>query len=159
MGDATMDCQEMLREYRAGSALLRAAICDLTEAQLDARPVAGKWSTRQVVCHIADFESIYADRMKRVLVEDQPTLLGGDPDAFALGLAYDQRDVAEELDLIYLVRKQMARILDTLDPEDFQRQGIHTKAGPLTLEVLLQRITGHIPHHVRFIEEKKAALA
>jgi len=25
----------------------------------------------------------------------------------------------------------------------------------LTLETLLQRITGHIPHHVRFIEEKR----
>ena len=30
--------------------------------------------------------------------------------------------------------------------------------GPLTLETLIQRITGHIPHHLQFIEEKKKAL-
>jgi len=46
-----------------------------------------------------------------------------------------------------------------LKPEDFQRRGIHSEAGPLTLETLLQRITGHIPHHVRFIEEKRKAMA
>ena len=31
-------------------------------------------------------------------------------------------------------------------------------AGRLTLAELLRRITGHIPHHVRFIEEKKRRL-
>ena len=29
----------------------------------------------------------------------------------------------------------------------------------LTLEVLLQRITAHLPHHIRFIEEKRRAMA
>ena len=29
----------------------------------------------------------------------------------------------------------------------------------MTLETLLQSINNHIPHHVRFIEEKRAALA
>ena len=52
----------------------------------------------------------------------------------------------------------MARILRSLKPEDFQRKGGHSRDGALTLEELLKRITGHIPHHVRFIEEKKRAL-
>ena len=30
--------------------------------------------------------------------------------------------------------------------------------GPLTLETLLRRITGHIPHHIRFILEKRQLL-
>jgi hypothetical protein len=73
-------------------------------------------------------------------------------------LTYDQRDIEEELALIELTRKQMARILRTLRPEDFQRRGGHSRDGTLTLEVLLQRITDHIPHHARFIEEKRRAL-
>ena len=32
-------------------------------------------------------------------------------------------------------------------------------ARPITLEKLLANITNHISHHVKFIEEKKAALA
>ncbi|MGH7127350.1 MAG: DinB family protein, partial [Planctomycetaceae bacterium] len=130
----------------------------MTAEQLDARPVPGKWSTRQVVCHIADFEPVYADRMKRVIAENEPTFFGGDPDVFAARLAYEQRDVAEELRLIEVVRGQMARILRTLSPEGFQRKGIHSADGPLTLQTLLERITRHVPHHVRFIEEKRQAM-
>ena len=77
---------------------------------------------------------------------------------FAARLAYHDRNAEEELLLIELIRKQVARILRTLKPEDFQRRGIHSESGPLTLETLVQRITGHIPHHVRFIEEKRKAL-
>src|ERR1700752_1820938 len=96
--------------------------------------------------------------MKRVIAEDEPTLMSGDPDVFAARLAYAQRDVAEELHLIEVTRAQVARILRTLKPQDFQRRGIHSTDGPLTLETLLHRITIHIPHHVQFIEEKRAAL-
>jgi hypothetical protein len=74
-------------------------------------------------------------------------------------LACDQREVEEELALIDLARSQMARILRALKSEDFQRQGSHSRDGALTLEDLLQRITAHIPHHVRFIEEKKRAMS
>ena len=37
-------------------------------------------STQEVVCHLADYEPIYADRMKRVIALNEPELLKGDPD-------------------------------------------------------------------------------
>lgn len=151
--------QNLIDEYLHGAQLLRSTLDGMTPEQINTSPIAGKWSTRQVVCHLADFEPVYADRMKRVIAEEQPTYFGGDPDVFAAKLAYDQRDIEEEIQLIEVTRKHVARILQTLSPEDFQRTGNHSEDGPLTLEVLLQRITGHIPHHVAFIEEKKAALS
>ena len=83
-----MEIERAIEEYLAGPKLLRDAIAGMSKEQLDARPVPGKWSTREVVCHIADFEPIYADRMKRVIAEHEPTLFGGDPDVFAARLAY-----------------------------------------------------------------------
>ena len=153
-----MAFEERIQEYLAGPALLRRAVTSLTPEQLTARPIPGKWSTLEVVCHLADYEPIYADRMKRVIALEQPILAKGDPPLFAARLAYDRRVVEEELALIELTRKQMARILSSLKPADFQRSGGHSRDGALTLGELLQRITAHIPHHVHFIEEKKRAL-
>ncbi len=153
-----MNHRQMIDEYLAGARKLREATSGMTDEQLDARPIAGKWSTRQVVCHIADFEPIYADRMKRAIAENQPTVFSGDPDVFAAGLAYDDRDLDEELQLIESVRKHMARILRSLNAEGFQRTCIHSEEGPITVETLIQRMNNHIPHHIRFIEEKKAKL-
>jgi len=154
----TMTLDDLLRQYEQGPDLLKAAISGVREDQFDLTPVPGKWSIRQVFCHIADFEPVYTDRMKRVLVEDNPTMFGGDPDVFAAGLHYEKRSVPDELDLISIVRRQMAVILRNTDIEDFQRTGVHSEAGPLTLETLLERITRHIPHHVKFIEAKIAAM-
>ena len=154
-----MDYAELIDDYLAGPQMLRAAVTGMTAEQLDAQPFPGKWSTKQVICHIADFEPVYVDRMKRVIAENEPTMFSGDPDLFAARLAYDQRDVAVELDFIQFARKHMGPILRSLTPEDFQRRGIHSEAGPITLEKLLTNITNDIPHHVKFIHEKRAALA
>jgi hypothetical protein len=150
---------QLIDDYLAGPRLLRQALAGMNREQFLARPIPGKWSTLEVVCHLADFEIVYADRIKRVIAENEPIILSGDPDVFAARLAYHERAPEDELLLIELVRKQVARILRPLSPEDLQRRGIHSKSGPLTLETLVERITGHIPHHVRFIEEKRKALA
>ena len=149
----------LIDSYLDGPRLLREAVVGMSQEQLIARPIPGKWSTLEVICHLADFEIVYADRLKRVIAKNEPILFSGDPDGFAARLAYHQRNLEDELQFTELIRKQVARILRTLTPEDFQRRGIHSESGPLTLETLLQRITGHIPHHVRFIEEKRKAMA
>jgi uncharacterized damage-inducible protein DinB len=153
-----MNHTELLEEYLRGPHLLRAAVEGMSPEELDAAPVAGRWSTRQVICHIADFEPVYADRIKRCIAEERPPLRGGDPDLFAERLAYESRDIEEELQLIEAVRKHLTRMLRALPGEVFAREGIHSADGPLSVETLLWRITGHVPHHVKFIEEKRKAL-
>ena len=153
-----MDHSKLIDEYFAGPQKLRDAIAGMTAEQINAAPIPDKWSTRQVICHIADFEPVYADRMKRALAENEPTVFGGDPDRFAARLAYDSRDIEEDLQMIESVRKHMARILHTLNADDFQRKVNHAEAGPLTVEQLLTNITKHIPHHITFIEEKRTAM-
>jgi uncharacterized damage-inducible protein DinB len=153
-----MEHDALIEQYTAGPGLLRRAVAGMTREQLLARPIPGKWSIQEVVCHLADYETIYAERMKRVIALREPALLPGDPGLFAARLAYDRRDVEEELAFVELARRQMARILRALKPEDFQRRGVHSRDGALTLEDLLQRVTAHIPHHVRFVEDKRRAL-
>ena len=148
----------LIDQYAAGPKLLREKTAGMTREQVLARPVAGKWSTLEVVCHLADFEIVYADRLKRVIAENEPTMFGGDPDVFAGKLAYQDRDLAEELALIDSIRSSTARVLRKLSEADFARVGKHSEAGPLSLATLLERVTGHVPHHAKFIEEKRKAL-
>lgn len=152
------ELQASLARYEQGPLLLREAVTGLSSMQLRTPAPPGNWSVLQIVCHIADFEVVYADRMKRIVAEDRPTLFGGDPDVFAAKLAYSQRDLEEELDVISSIRRQVARILKTLNVADFERTGQHSVDGPLSLNRLLERISGHIPHHIGFIENKKGSL-
>ncbi len=153
-----MEYNELIDEFLKGPKKLREAIAGMSVQQIDAAPIQGKWSTRQVICHVADFELVSADRMKRVIAEDNPTLLDGDPDLFAARLEYPDRKIEEELDLIEVVRTHLARILRGLKPEVFLRNGNHSAEGPMTLAALIQRTTNHIPHHIQFIKEKRAEM-
>lgn len=154
-----LEIDSLLQQYADGADALESLVAGLTTEQLDAVPVAEKWSIRQVVCHLADFEVVSADRIKRILAEENPTLLDGDPDLFASALAYGQRDVAEETQLIQYIRKSTARILNGCDLEDFQRTGVHSAEGPMTLETIVERTVRHIPHHLDFIREKLNAMS
>ena len=148
----------IIASYVEGTRVLRASVRGMSREQLLARPVAGKWSTLEVVCHLADFEPIYADRMKRIIAEDRPQLLGADETRFAASLAYHQRDLEEELAIVDHTRSQMARILGTLPAEALQRVGVHNERGPRTLEQLLADAIDHFAHHVPFIREKRRVL-
>jgi uncharacterized damage-inducible protein DinB len=148
----------LIEEYLAATQALRQAVAGMSLEQAQARPVPGRWSTLEVVCHLADFDPIIADRMKRVIAEDRPALLGADENRFAQALAYHQRDLNEELEIIDRTRRQMARILRTLPDDALARVGVHNERGPRTLEQLLTGATGHIQHHVKFIVEKRQAL-
>lgn len=153
-----MNISQRIEEYLAGPEALRRAIEGMSATELDAAPIPGKWSTRQVICHISDFEPVYADRMKWIIAEDHPPLPGADHNLFAERLAYAERDMEEELQLIAVVRRNMARILNTLSEEQFQRTGLHSHDGEVSVARLLEGITNHIPHHIQTIQEKRDAL-
>ncbi len=149
---------QLINDYLAGPKVVREAVAGMTHAQLLTRPVAGKMSTLEVICHLADFEPIMADRMKRVIAEDNPTLLGADENRFLAALAYHDRDLEEELVIIDRTRSQLGRILAKLPAASLQRTGTHNERGPLSLENLLTLAINHIAHHVKFIHQKREAL-
>ena len=153
-----MSVSTLIDEYTAGPAELRKLVAGLSAEQVRARPIPGKWSTLEVVCHLADFEPVYLDRLKVILVQDKPTFFGRDETAFAAKFAYHQRDLTEELSLVESCRQSMTRILRTLPATDFQRLGVHNEAGEMSFETLLRRVTNHLTHHAKFIAEKRAAL-
>ncbi len=153
-GTGMSNLSTLIKSYSGGAKRVRDVLRAAAAVDLDARPVEGKWSIREVVCHLADSEIVYADRMKRVIAEDNPTFFEADPNLFGPALHCQKRPLDGELNLIEAIRAHMLPILQACNANDFQRTGVHSLDGPLTLQTLLQRITDHIPHHVAFIEEK-----
>lgn len=152
------DVAGLIDGYAKGAATLREAVEATVGVDVDARPISGKMSIREVVCHLADAEIIYAERMKRVLVEDRPTFFEADPNRFAAALFCERRALEDEVDAFEAVRTHMLPILQACDAAAFARTGIHSRDGAMTLATLLERIVRHVPHHLAFVEEKVRAL-
>jgi len=152
---------ELVAHYARGPAELEAGLAGLTREQLLVRPTqagAGRWSTLEVVGHLADCEQFLADRMKRTIALERPLLMGMDENKYMAAFDYQARDVEEELAIIRSTRAQMGRILKMLPASAWSRQAVHSEAGLMTLHHILFHATFHIQHHLRFILEKRRIL-
>ena len=97
-----MPSANLLARFASGPTLLRDSVAGMTREQLLACPIPGKWSTLEVVAHLADFEVVYTDRLTAVIAEEVPNLPGRDEQKYAARLAYQERDLEEELHSIEL---------------------------------------------------------
>jgi hypothetical protein len=150
--------EQQIDAYLDGPARLRRVVADLSPQQLEARPVPGRWSTLEVVCHLVDSEQAWCHRMKRVIAEEKPLLIGYDESRFTASLGYHQHDLKSELALLEGMRLQMALVLRELPEVAWARTGVHSEWGLMTLEEMLRAEVEHIPHHITRIIEKRRAL-
>jgi hypothetical protein len=149
---------QLVDSYLEGIGALRRAVAGMSREQLVARPVPGKWSTLEVVCHLVDSDQAWIHRIKRLISEQRPLLIGYDETQFAKSLRYHERDVSEELDLFDLGRRNLARILRLLSDDCLNRQGVHSESGMITLRQAIEIEIEHVPHHLKYVAEKRRAL-
>ena len=148
----------IIDQYEAGVGKLRSAVAGLSPSELQAKPIAGKWSTQQVVVHLADAEAAFVDRVKRIIAQDQPALLAWDENRFSERLRYEDQSAADAVELIVLSRRQLARILRASPDSVLDRAGVHSEAGRMTAREVLAKAVSHLDHHLKFVNEKRKAL-
>ena len=148
--------KKLIEQYRRGYEVVAEALLKITPEELDARPGPNKWSTREIVHHLADSEMIAASRLRYLLGQDRPTLHGYDQDEFARRLYYD-RPHAVSLELFRLVRESTLEILDRLTPTEWIREGTHTEVGPYSVESWLKTYAGHAHKHATQIRVARDA--
>ncbi|MCC9605574.1 DinB family protein [Blastopirellula sp. JC732] len=150
--------EELIDAYEKGSSEIRAAIAGMTEEEIAAKPVDDMWSTLEVVCHLADCEQFYADRMKRTAATDRPELIEVDGFRYNDAMDYQHHDLEEELLLIEATRRQMARTLRLLPRDAWNREATLSELGTLTLRHLVLHAINHVHHHLEHVKENRKAL-
>ena len=146
----------LLRQYGEGPQRIAESVRGLSLALLDYQPSDGGWSAREVVHHTADSELTSAIRLRRLLAEDGPQIVGYDGDEFARRLFYRDRPLQPSLDAIRAARETSAAILDRLQDQDWLRAGTHNEIGAYSVETWLQIYAVHCHDHADQIERAVA---
>ena len=147
--------RDLIEHYEAGSEKLRRAVAGLSREELQARPGPGAWSIHEVDVHLADSDAISIDRMKRIVIEDNPSLLYADESAYNDKLHPHEQDLEDTLTLFEVGRRQWARVLRLLPDEAFERAGTHNRKGAVTLGHLVADYVAHVDDHLEFIHGKR----
>ena len=142
---------EMIRELAAFPGIFRAAVSDLTDAQLDTPYRPGGWTVRQLVHHVPDSHLNCYIRFKLAVTEETPTIRPYDQAAWAE--TADGRDAPPgmSLDLLTAVHRRWIRFLHGLPESAWSRTLLHPEMGTLTLDDLLQHYVWHSRHHLAHV--------
>ncbi|MFI5213811.1 MAG: DinB family protein [Gemmatimonadales bacterium] len=137
---------------------LRVAIAGLSATALDRPESPGKWSVAQVIRHLADSEVVCGWRLRLVLSQDRPAVTGYDQDAWVLRLRGAYPDVASSLAVLDALRGSHLRLLRSLKPDEWAREGVHVERGPESVSMMAQLYAGHDLAHLNQIERIKNTL-
>lgn len=151
------EIEELLERFRRGPELVAVAMIGAAGSEVDYAPAPGAWSVRQIMAHLADSEIVAADRFRRVIAEENPTIVAYDQNAWAAHLDYARRKPSHAMESFRRIRSENYDLLKELPEGTFARSGRHTERGALTLLELLRTYAAHAEGHARQLRETRAA--
>ena len=143
----------LLSALESAPALLAGAMNGLTEAEADFRPDPARFTLREVVAHLADWDPVFSERLTRMQREDHPTLPGYDEGTWAVEHHYAASDWREQLGLYAERRRALTAQVRTFAPEDWARTGDRPEIGVLSIQDLTMLIPLHDLYHLKQAQE------
>lgn len=147
----------LIAQYADGPRRLRAALATVPNEALQWRPKPGEWSAHEVVVHCSDSETQSASRIRVVLSEKDPVILGYDEAQWARDFDYHAHPLDAALAAVDGVRANTAALLRRLPEAAWSKVGRHTESGRYTAEDWLTIYADHLENHARQIEANLAA--
>lgn len=145
---------ELLQKYRTGHQAVVASLAGLRDDELDRSPGGDEWSPRMIVHHIADSEMTSAIRLRKLVAEDNPTIVGYDEKVFANSLTRD-RPIEPSLEAVRWARESTMQILERLTEDEWKKAGTHTELGPYSVERWLEVYAAHCHDHANQIKQAR----
>ncbi len=108
----------------------------------------GEWSAAQVAAHMADAELVYSVRIRMVLTDENPLLVGYDEDAWADRFAMCDLNVTASVDRFRMLREANLRLLESLEPAEWERAGSHVQQGLVRITDIVDLLVGHDRTHL-----------
>jgi hypothetical protein len=123
----------------------------LEESDLARTYAPGKWSVRFLLHHITDSETVFYDRICRVLSEPRQVLWFYDQDAWAGGLDYSERP----LDIWRRIYESSREAIIYYAGLHYEQHGhlefVHSVTGVRTLKDEFDKVANHNEHHLEQI--------
>ncbi len=128
-------------------------IHSIPEAKCDFRYAEGKWSIREVLCHIIDAERIFTYRALRFARNDKTPLSGFDENEYATQANAASRTLKQIGDEMQHLRTTSVDLFESFNEEMLKRKGTSNK-NEFSVEALGFIIAGHETHHCKILRER-----
>ena len=146
----------VLKSIEFGPTVLERILKQLPEEKFDERPDPDRFTLREAVAHLADWEPIWCMRMEKILAQPGVFIQGVDEGDLAIKNDYAHQDVWVSLGRYKAGRAKTTTLIHSLKPEDWSKKCEREGYGEMVLEDWANLIVCHDMYH---LEHASAYLA
>lgn len=117
----------------------------------DVRPDPERFTLREIVAHLADFDMVKRERFERMIREDVPELPNWDEEDTARH--YVNRIPSHDIEHLLESRRTLAAWLEGLSDREWACTGIHPILGEFEVKEGVSLILGHDSYHLKQVAE------
>ena len=115
------------------------------------QPLApGKWSPREILCHLADAELAFAFRLRQALAEDHHVIQPFDQNRWAS--TYMGYEARAALAVFSSVREWNLALIRALPAAALSKPLTHPERGDMTVRTIIETMAGHDLNHLGPLE-------
>ncbi|MCY7419683.1 MAG: DinB family protein [Chloroflexi bacterium] len=144
---ATLGDEDVAVALESGPAALRQLIVE-SGALLRVRPEPTEWSVLECVGHMVDAELVMSTRMRWIVSEDRPEIMGYDQDLWVEAIHHNDDDPELLLALFEGLRHSNLDLWTRIPVEVHSRVGLHRERGPESYEMNVRLSAGHVRVHM-----------
>ncbi|MFL5752848.1 MAG: DinB family protein [Bacteroidia bacterium] len=113
----------------------------------------GKWTIKELLCHIIDAERIFAYRALSFARQDKTTLPGFEEDDYAKYSNANERELTNLVEEFYHVRKSNIALFSSFNAETSKITG-NANGKSISVRAIIYSIAGHAEHHKQVLKER-----
>ena len=137
---------------------VRRLFAGLDEDTLNRKVVPGKWSLKEILCHISRTQRVFDARLDTLLAEDNPqiTYYGAEGDLLFEEMA--DHSAAGTLEEFLAERGLLIGRLEKLSLEEWHRPGRHPEFDNYDVHLQMDYLAHHEAHHVYQMFQRRTPL-
>ena len=117
-------------------------------------PAVGRWSILEIVAHLADAELLASARIRPIITQDRPEMLGYKQELWAQSLAYRLQKIEAVSSRFVVLRRENVTLLEMIGEEVWRLKGRHDEYGELSLRELIE---DYFTHTAKHLDQMRAA--
>lgn len=142
--------REVARALAAISSIVQVELSALPSDVANWHPGPKEWCVKEALGHMIEAERRgFAGRIRTLLAQDDPDLLGWDPNEVEHERDDCARDLHELVDEFTQLRRESVELVNGLTERDLGRGGKHPQVGYIRVNDLLHEWLYHDRNHVR----------
>ncbi|HWP30303.1 MAG TPA: DinB family protein [Fimbriimonadales bacterium] len=126
---------------------------EFRQGAYDIRPDPKRFSMREVIAHLADWEPIFRERMKTALDSPGSAIEAYDEGERAIQGDYASKNPLEQIKAWEEERKKTIDFLKSISKEDWEKTVEHPERGTLTIEDIAHTLVCHDLYHLDQLQE------